>query len=85
MAKNSQEQAPKDLTYEEAFAELESIVEALEGGDLELEESMERFERGQALAERCAELLDRAELKLTELVADEEGGYAEQELDQESS
>jgi exonuclease VII small subunit len=41
---------------------------------------MTLFERGQALAERCGELLDQAELKLRQLVPDEGGGYAETDL-----
>lgn len=55
------------LKYEEAFAELETIVEALESGERPLDESMTLFERGQALIKRCAELLDKAELKVKQL------------------
>jgi len=67
MAKN--EPKPIDvLTYEEAFADLETIVAALESGERPLEESMTLFERGQALTKRCAELLDKAELKVQALV-----------------
>jgi exodeoxyribonuclease VII small subunit len=69
MAKN--EPKPIDaLTYEEAFAELETIVAALESGERPLEESMTLFERGQALTKRCAELLDKAELKVQALVGE---------------
>lgn len=69
MAKN--EPKPIDgLTYEEAFAELETIVSALESGERPLEESMTLFERGQALTKRCAELLDKAELKVQALVGE---------------
>jgi exodeoxyribonuclease VII small subunit len=69
MAKN--EPKPLDeLNYEQAFAELEKIVAALESGERPLEESMALFERGQALARRCAELLEKAELKVKELVGD---------------
>jgi exodeoxyribonuclease VII small subunit len=58
------------LTYEEAFAELETIVAALESGERPLEESMTLFERGQVLTKRCAELLDKAELKVQALVGE---------------
>ena len=58
------------LTYEEAFAELETIVAALESGEHPLEESMSLFERSQALTRRCVELLDQAELKVQELVGE---------------
>ncbi|HVN52957.1 MAG TPA: exodeoxyribonuclease VII small subunit [Anaerolineaceae bacterium] len=52
------------MTYEQAFTELESIVAALETNQKPLEEAMALFERGQALAQHCAALLDRAELKV---------------------
>ena len=65
------------LTYEEAFAELETIVAALESGERPLEESMLLFERGQALTKRCAELLDKAELKVQALVGDSLADFEE--------
>lgn len=68
MAKSSAKQKSiEELNYEAAFAELETIVSALEGEQLPLEESMSLYERGQALVKRCAELLDGAELKVKKL------------------
>jgi len=61
-----------DLTFEQAFAELEATVERLEGGDLSLEESLALFERGQRLSAHCSRLLEQAELKVTELVKRDE-------------
>ncbi|GAB4476828.1 MAG: exodeoxyribonuclease VII small subunit [Anaerolineae bacterium] len=58
------------LTFEQAFAELESIVERLESGDLTLEEMLALFERGQALAARCEQILAEAELKLEQIGVD---------------
>jgi exodeoxyribonuclease VII small subunit len=55
------------LTFEQAFAELETIVSALETGEHPLEEALALFERGQYLARHCAGLLDRAELKVQQL------------------
>lgn len=52
------------LTYEEAFAQLEDILERLEQGDLPLEESLLLFEQGAALASYCARKLDEAELRV---------------------
>jgi exodeoxyribonuclease VII small subunit len=57
----------EELTYEQAFAELEVIVTALESDDQPLEQALSLYERGQALARFCAELLDKAELKVSEL------------------
>jgi len=55
------------LTYEQAFAELEAIINGLEANQKTLEESIALFERGQALALHCAGLLDRAELRVKQL------------------
>jgi len=69
------------LNYEQAFGELETVVERLGTGDLPLEEALALFEKGQALATRCSELLEQAELKLRQLVPDESGGYVEVDLE----
>ena len=55
------------LTYEQAFTELESIVTALESDQRSLEEALALFERGQALVRYCAGLLDQADLKVQQL------------------
>lgn len=57
----------ENLGYEQAFEELEAIVSALEAGQLKLEEALALFERGQALARRCASLLEDAELRVRSL------------------
>lgn len=57
----------EELTFEQAFAELETIVSALESGDHPLEEALALYERGQNLARHCAGLLDRAELRVQQL------------------
>lgn len=68
----------KDLSYEQAFQELEAIVTSLENNQGSLDESMALFERGQKLAEHCANLLENAELKVRELNA-ESGSSKESE------
>lgn len=55
------------LSYEQAFAELEKIVGQLEGDLANLDQALQLFERGQALAKHCAALLEKAELKVQEL------------------
>jgi exodeoxyribonuclease VII small subunit len=67
------------LTYEQAFDQLEAVVEALETGQSSLEESLGLFERGQALARRCAELLDQAELRIQTLTTQEPDLPAEED------
>jgi exodeoxyribonuclease VII small subunit len=59
-----------EMSFEEAFAELEATVSRLERGDLSLEESITLFERGQALATHCGQRLDAAELKVRQLLPD---------------
>lgn len=55
------------LTYEEALAELEALVAALEGEQQTLTEALALYERGQALTQHCTALLDQAELKIQQL------------------
>jgi exodeoxyribonuclease VII small subunit len=59
------------LTYEQALAELEGIVAALESGDHSLESALAFYERGQTLARYCTRLLEQAELKVQSLSGDE--------------
>lgn len=66
-------QPVEKLSYEQAFAELEAIVNQLESEQPPLEETMQLYERGQALSKRCAELLENAELKLQQLTEEELG------------
>jgi len=74
----------EQMRFEEAFEELAALVGQLESGDLPLEESLALFERGQALAARCSQLLEQAELKLRQLVPDQSGGYSETDFEVEA-
>jgi len=56
---------------------LEDIVSALESEQRPLEEAMALFERGQALAKRCVELLDKAEIKVRQLTGEEIEDFVE--------
>jgi exodeoxyribonuclease VII small subunit len=55
------------LSFEAAYAELEQIITRLESGELPLDESVTLFERGRLLAEHCQALLDKAELRVSQL------------------
>lgn len=61
----------EQLSYEQAFNELESIVAELEGHDRTLDETLALFERGQSLARYCATLLDKAELRVQQISGEE--------------
>lgn len=58
------------LPFEQAFAELETIVAALESNQRALEEATALFERGQILSQHCTALLDQAELKVRQISGD---------------
>jgi len=62
----------EELTFEEAFTELEETVRKLEAGGLTLEDSLALYERGQALAARCNAQLDAAQLRIVQLSPDGE-------------
>ncbi len=53
-----------DVSFEQAFADLEGIVEKLESGELPLEDALTLHERGKQLADHLNGLLERAELKV---------------------
>ena len=73
------------LSFEEAFKELEDTVQRLEGGGLTLDESIALFERGMRLAQHCGQKLDDAELKVSQLVPSDEGGYEMTPFGEEST
>lgn len=55
------------MPFEEALQKLESVVEAMESGDLPLESLIARYEEGVKLAKVCQEKLGEAELKIQQL------------------
>jgi exodeoxyribonuclease VII small subunit len=56
------------MSFEEAVTRLEKIVADLEGGRYSLEESLQKFEEGIALGNRCRQMLARADLRVRQLV-----------------
>ena len=58
------------MNFETAFAALQENIAMLEGEELPLETALEVYERGQLLAQRCAILLESAEMKVSELSQD---------------
>jgi exodeoxyribonuclease VII small subunit len=55
------------LSFERALAELESIVQRLEQGKVDLEESIAIYERGEALKKHCEKLLEEAEMRVRKI------------------
>lgn len=70
----SDEKPIPEMSFEEAMAELEAVVRALEDGKVPLERSIDLYERGEALRKHCDERLKAAEMRVEKIVA--QGGKA---------
>jgi exodeoxyribonuclease VII small subunit len=70
-----------ELPFEDALKRLESVVEAMESGDLPLETLLQRFEEGTRLLKQCQTRLDQAELKIQKLEKNAGGGATLKPLD----
>ncbi|QDZ00491.1 exodeoxyribonuclease VII small subunit [Nitratireductor mangrovi] len=63
----------KAMSFEDALAALERIVDDLEKGDVPLEQSITIYERGEALKRHCEKLLKAAEAKVEKIRLSREG------------
>jgi exodeoxyribonuclease VII small subunit len=63
----------ESLTFEEAYAQLEAAVIALQDGQMPLERALHYYEEGMKLAQYCNELLQKAELRVQQLSVDNQG------------
>ena len=68
----------ENLTFEDAFQKLESIVEHLEKGESTLEEAIKAFEEGMDLINICMAKLNDAEKRMKKLLKREDGSYQEE-------
>ena len=64
------------LPFETALAELEGIVQRLEQGKVDLEESIAIYERGEALKKHCQSLLERADARIQKITVGVDGQAA---------
>ncbi len=73
MAKKPKAEEP---SYEEAVERVEELIDAIESGEIGLDESLKAFEEGMGLIKTCRARLERAEQRVTELLAqdDDRGG-----------
>ncbi len=62
--------ADESLSFEAAYRELQQVVEQLESGELELERTVQLFERGSQLVQTCERIVARAQLRVTRLAAE---------------
>jgi exodeoxyribonuclease VII small subunit len=65
----------KEKSFEESLRRLEHIVEALDSGDVALDDAIKMYEEGIALSKACSEKLTSAELKLKKLSKDMQGAF----------
>lgn len=67
------EQNIKDMNFESALGELETLVQNLESGQTSLEDSINAYERGVSLKKHCEKKLKEAELKIEQIAQNEDG------------
>ena len=83
MAEKQKAQRPpvESLSFEEALKELEGIVARLEQGEVDLEDSIALYERGQALKAHCEKKLKSAESRLEKIVLSASGAAGSEPMD----
>ena len=69
------------LSFEQALAELEKIVQDLERGQLDLEAAIRAYERGTALKEHCERKLKEAKLRVDRITLGPDGSARSEPLD----
>ena len=72
---------PEDSSFEAVLSRLEATVQSLEQGDLSLEEATRLYEDGIYLSRICNQILDKAELKVSELKTDDPSDTSEYPLE----
>ena len=65
------------MSFEKAMEELEGIVSELENGSIELEESIEKYQRGIQLKKHCDKKLKEANMKVDQIEIDKDGNVTE--------
>lgn len=71
----------KKLKFEDAMQRLDAIVEAMESGEIGIEEVLERYEEAMTLKAHCQAILDEAELRIKRIQADAAGGVTVTPMD----
>ena len=68
----------KEENFETKMQVLEKIVSDLEKGDLNLDESVKKFEEGMKISKECSKMLEETEKRITILLNDEDGVIEEE-------
>ena len=69
--------------FEDMMKDLERIAKELESGELNLDESVKKFEEGMEISKVCSKILEDAEKKITILIKDNNGDVAEENFSAE--
>jgi exodeoxyribonuclease VII small subunit len=70
----------EENNFEENMEQLENIVTELEKGELNLDESVKKFEEGMKIAKQCNNILENAEKKIT-ILLEKNGDFEEKPFD----
>jgi exodeoxyribonuclease VII small subunit len=81
MAKKPQ---PTPKSFEEALRELEQILSEIEGGEVGLEESLVKYERGNFLIQHCRTILGSAEKQIEILSKQADGELKSEPLEEQA-
>tara|TARA_B110000483_G_scaffold179199_1_gene211922 strand:+ start:584 stop:832 length:249 start_codon:yes stop_codon:yes gene_type:complete len=69
------------MTFEDAMDELESIVNALDKGDVSLDEAIAAYDRGSVLKDHCEKRLNQAKMKVETIQSEENGELKTDKVD----
>lgn len=67
---------PANLKFEEAMRRLDEIVQAMESGEIGIEDSIARYEEAMSLRAHCQKILDEAELRIKKIQLSADGKVA---------
>jgi exodeoxyribonuclease VII small subunit len=70
-------------SLEQSLKRLQEIVEAMERGDVSLDDALDLYEEGIRISKECADKLKNSELKIKKLTKDVEGKFELSESDKE--
>lgn len=73
----------EENNFEKSMENLENIVTELEKGELNLDESVKKFEEGMKISKQCSDMLQEAEKKITMLIKNSDGEFQEENFIQE--
>ena len=67
--------------FEEMMKDLENIAKDLESGELSLDESVSKFEKGMEISKECSKILEDAEKRISILIKGSDGEITEQDFE----